>query len=201
MNDGDNSELGESFEHAVASYSNAQELVRFLDTKAAAIIGYSTLLAAIPFGLFHWAFSGADSGPREEITRWMLTMPIGQSVLGSLLVCSLLCAAPVILHALAASSARAQTHYTNQTVLFPAHDDNDKVNFEAAIKKLTAGLSKSVRLSEYAAQITEVGRILRQKMLCIGKALFWLKLQLSMLVVFVVLALLQIIAQIYSSQA
>lgn len=183
--------LNRSLQHAIECYKSTQGIIRFLDTKAAAIIGYATVLAAVPLALLHQALVAADTGSHNCIYQMVTCHPVVTIINTLILVGSLIFSALVMFHALRASAARRQSNVTVQTLLFPSHDRTQPKDFDAVVRRLVEGLTATDQLSEYAGQIREVGIILFEKKKDIGAAVFWLKLQLLALVFFGVIALLE----------
>jgi hypothetical protein len=62
--------VADSLEYARAGHSNAQEVIRFVDSKTSVITGIVTATTAIPLAIYHFLFSG-DSNEGATIAAWV----------------------------------------------------------------------------------------------------------------------------------
>ncbi len=155
-----------SLEHAQASYANAQETIRFIDTKTAILTGLATLAVSVPIAVLLW-LNGAELA--EGISR----STVGDSCRCVLIAVSIPPVASIIASALAVVfstlSLMARGCPSNSesptSILFPTANVATGGRLAGRLQELRGGVDVRFRLDEYCNQIEVVAGILATKIL------------------------------------
>lgn len=167
-----------TLEHAKAAYANAQETIRFMDTKAGALTGLSTIVTGLPILVLQWITEQQSvDGSRWQISSLVECHPIILPVLSVVLGAGAFSGVVSLWFALDCISARLPSKRRRPTVLFPMVGDLGSRS--AIVRKLRNGLTHASILDEYKTQILRVGFILSQKALALSRAMRWFKLQMA----------------------
>lgn len=143
-------------EHLKSGYENSQSVVRFLDTKAAAIIGGVPVLLGIVAALLNWLNSNLISDHFES-TKNAGVIAIFFLVLSALLL--ILIASKAIYEAFSAVTPR-NTGESEPSVIFPFNTPG----FETRLETFTTKSAKECDVIEdYKRQIIRMGEIVEEK--------------------------------------
>lgn len=162
-----------TLEHAKAGYQNAQDIIKFIDTKTGAVTGLSTLIIGGVFGIITWYF-GLEVDLRTTILNshafFWASVLLGISLFAGFL--SLISS----LHSLVARCP------CGPTILFPYVTKKQEKD-PGFYRQITDGMSSAHIRDEYRQQILTVGKILREKIRwhrCAVRMLFY---QLNILII------------------
>jgi hypothetical protein len=190
-----------TLEHAGRGYANAQDVIKFVDTKTGVITGLATLTTAAPIALFRWS-AGLEGSLPANLTNFQLHHPIcfificygflGGMALGALSIV-------MAMHGLMARNPRRPYQGLLEliqkawlwlrrkprsrpssaiAVIFPIYRRHDTENARRYFKKVTVGMTMEEILHEHEFQLFEVGRILNQKITWNRRAVSALQLQI-----------------------
>jgi hypothetical protein len=151
--------------HAKAGYQNAQEVIKFVDTKTAVVIGLSTLTGGFLLAVLKWSIE-SDGVSRPTLYQITAAHPCA-TVLFYLFVAASLCSALVCLAAAVWSviaRARPQNLENAFTILFPIYRRRNAAAACSTFERKLKGMSRSEVLMEYEDQLRIVGMILGQKL-------------------------------------
>lgn len=168
----------DTLEHAKAGYANAQEVIRFIDTKAGAVIGLATLTMGVPVVTFQWLASqnGWSDFSFHALTRqshWPCTVAAIAGGFGMIF------GVLVIISALLVLRARSPFKKSHITVLFPMYDAKTHITrAHRVFSKIRSGMSRKEVAREYEMQIRRVGAILDEKACRLNIATKWYTAQL-----------------------
>jgi hypothetical protein len=157
--------LEETLAHAKAGYQNAQEVIKFVDTKTAVVTGLSTLTAGLLLAVLKWSIE-ADGVSRPNLNQ----LTAGHSCVAVsfyiFVVLSFLGALACLSAAVWSVIARARPRNLENafTILFPIYRRRDAVAACKAFEQKLKGMSRSEIINEYEDQLRIVGMILGQKL-------------------------------------
>jgi len=161
----DNDTVEQTLAHAKAGYKNAQEVIKFVDTKAAVITGLSTVTAGFLLATLKWSIeSHGVSRPRlYQVTATHTCAAVFFYVFVVLSLLSLLvCLAAAVWSVIARSRPRNLENAF--TILFPIYRRRDATQACRTFERKLKGMSKSDILTEYEDQLRIVGMILGKKL-------------------------------------
>jgi hypothetical protein len=182
-------------EHAAVGYANAQETIRFLDTKAGALIGLVTLVTGLPLVITQWILDKDDTSPfclsSLQGNHPILTNSLAVILFAGLAagVTSLWCALEVTIARPASHKRKpckhaCSKHYSHKrraNVLFPAGGSyNDRAYI---LRKASAGLTAIEINREFGTQLLRVGNITGKKVRYLRNAVKAFQVQLALNVV------------------
>ena len=151
-------------DHLRAGYENSQATVRFLDTKAAAVVGGTPVILGIFAAVFRWAFDAE------------LGTSISSCVVG-LLVAVILSFAMLLMAWLSLRSAfhaliPRSTGNAQPSVLFPYKS----IEFGPRLSEFTEGdASEESLLEDYRRQITKMSEIVEAKLVSVRSSVRYLQ--------------------------
>jgi hypothetical protein len=159
------SPLEETLNHAKTGYQNAQDVIKFVDTKTAFITGLSTVLGGFLLIVLKWSveLDGASQPNLWQVTSAHRCIAAGfyflvATSLGSAVVC--LCSA--VWSVIARARPR---HLENAfTILFPSYTRRDSANACRVFEQKLRGMSSVEIIKEYEDQLRIVGMILGRKL-------------------------------------
>ena len=189
--------------HAKSGYSNAQEVIRFVDTKTGVMTGLVSITTAAPVAFFQWS-AGIDEKLAANILNVFKDHRIAAEVLFYGFLIGMALGAGSILcsvHGLMARNTRrkeshqgllgfakrfiawikgnkpgdvAQIHFAYLFPLYLARQEDQARTF---FSRLDQGLTKKEIAQEHGQQLFQVGRILNTKISQNQKAVAFFKLQ------------------------
>jgi hypothetical protein len=161
----DDSLLKDTLEHAREGYQNAQEVIKFLDTKTAVVTGLSTLLGGFLLVVLKWSVE-LDGGRSPSLGQVTSAYPCIAAWLYLFVLVSLLAAIVCLCSAVWSVIARARpTKLENEfTVLFPWYRQRDAADACRVFERKLSGMTKVEILKEYEDQLRIVGMILGRKL-------------------------------------
>lgn len=161
----DESLLKETLDHTKAGYQNAQDVIKFVDTKTAFVTGLSTVLGGFLLIVLKWSveLDGTSRPNLEQITSAHPCVAVWfyfflMTSLSSAVVC--LCAAVWSVIA----RARPKNLENTFTILFPFYKRRDAANACKVFEQKLKGMSNTEIIKEYEDQLRIVGMILGQKL-------------------------------------
>lgn len=170
--------LASGLEHAKEGYKNAQEIIRFVDTKVGVFTGFAVLGIGFVLQILKEFFSLPDSiriqilsiFPEHQIWLYMILL---------ILAGSLFCGIYSLWHGIAALVARPPRPNSKPTILFPfySESESDWEDAKQCVSKIKSGLTEEQIAREYEIQILNVGSILCKKVDFSRKAATWFKWQ------------------------
>ena len=157
--------LKDTLGHVKVGYQNAQDVIKFVDTKTAVVTGLSTVLGGFLLIVLKWSveLDGASRPNLEQLTAakpwiaiWFYLLVLIS--LGSAVVCLSAAVWSVI--------ARARPkHLENRfTILFPFYKQRDAADACRAFEQKLKGMTTVDILNEYEDQLRVVGMILGKKL-------------------------------------
>lgn len=157
--------LDDTIEHAKEGYKNAQDVIKFVDTKTAVVTGLSTLVGGSLVAVLKWS---VESEQESRATLQQLAEYHPNTVLWFYIFVAGCFAATFVCIAAAVWSviARARPdHLENKfTVLFPIYKQRDETAACEVLSHKLRGISKEEILQEYEDQLRIVGMILGKKL-------------------------------------
>ena len=155
----------QALEQARAGYTNAQEVIRFVDGKSNVLIGLSTLASGFLIALIKWSLD-APADSLRNFERLVEIFPYETWGIYAAVVVSLLSSVFCLGAAVCSVIARVRPcELKNEiTVLFPAHGKRRERAAQAFFEKRMAGMTKAEILQEYQDQLRVVGLILWRKL-------------------------------------
>ncbi|OGV70665.1 MAG: hypothetical protein A2283_11620 [Lentisphaerae bacterium RIFOXYA12_FULL_48_11] len=154
-----NALLSTTIEHAQRGYQNAQETIRFVDTKTGVLTGLCCLLlgaglelikTCLAIGVYKAPFNG------HAIDSWCI-------VAGIALLIFAISGIGCIIASIHSLTARPPLASTGFTVLFPFFTPPARSTAEEYARKIVVGMKESEIAEEYQNQIISVGAILEEK--------------------------------------
>lgn len=157
--------LARTLDHVKVGYQNAQDVIRFVDTKTAVVTGLSTLLGGFLLVVLKWSveLDGISRPNLEQLTAASPTMAI---LFYSLVLISLGAAVTCLSAAVWSVIARARPkHLENRfTILFPFYRVRDATAACRVFEQKLKGMTVSEIVNEYEDQLRIVGMILGKKL-------------------------------------
>lgn len=204
----DDSGLGDNLQHAKDSYANAQDVIKFIDSKSAVLTGILVITTGIPFAVLQIPLS---SEKVSFSTLWTWFSACGKwsqvaaciSIL--LLVAGVACGCMSLLSStnglrarrprksgtrerglflellcfLVGRDERKGKADTQLTALFPQYSVNRSGEAKKLFQKLGKGkFTKEEILGEFAIQLESVGNVLEAKITANKNAFRWFELQI-----------------------
>ena len=182
-------------EHASVGYANAQETIRFLDTKAGALIGLVTIVTGLPLLVMQWILDKDDSNALC-LSSLQGNHPILTNILAVILfaglaagVTSLWCALEVTIARPASHKRKSckhacskhHSHKRRASILFPVGGTyNDRAYI---LRKASTGLTTNEINREFGAQLLRVGNITGKKVRYLRNAVKAFQVQLALNVI------------------
>jgi len=170
--------LTATLDHAKTGYQNAQDIIKFIDTKTGAVTGLCTLAIGGVLGLVTWFF-GLEEGCR------LLVLNIFHPCVAAIVLLGLspIAGAGSLVFSLLSLIARSPLT-SGQTVLFPCLKKTggewDGIS-QSYKNKIVAGMTATEIRDEYHDQILNVGIIVQKKIARHRWAVGFLMLQLGLL--------------------
>jgi hypothetical protein len=182
------SHIDEALAHAKEGYKNAQDVIKFVDTKTAVVTGLSTVIGGALVGVLKWAIE-SEKDTHATITELALYHPCAAGwfyfFVTTCFAAMFVCIAAAVWSVIARARPR---HLENKfTVLFPYYKQRDETAACQVISGKLAGMSKGQILLEYEDQLRVVGMILGKKLKHIRVACFALLVELLLFVLAVIL--------------
>lgn len=150
---------GLALEQAKTGYKNAQELIRFVDSKATYLTGGTTLSLGFVLQAVK-QFTQLPDGVSQSLDAHPYLMLILKVVAVLSLLVGALCLWSCILSLVGRPPLRKVA--AQQTILFPYYQGNDEE--EKYCSKIRAGMTEAEVAAEFEAQVWNVGIILRRKL-------------------------------------
>jgi len=158
--------FAEGIKHAESGYKNAQDVIRFIDSKAGVIAGFTSVgLGVMMQGIKEFLCLNKDI--QDSIVAILKLHPVCAVVLFTFCVLSIGLGIVCLICVVQCVTARAarMNSKLKHTMLFPFYDatkdlDSARLHFE----KLERGLTHKEIADEYGVQLLNVGAILHQKM-------------------------------------
>jgi hypothetical protein len=173
------SRLDATLAHAKEGYKNAQDVIRFVDTKTAVITGLSTLIAGSLVGILKWSIE-SEKDSHATLADIALIHPCW-IVCFYILVALCFCATFVCITA-AVWSVLARPRPRNLdnkfTILFPFYKKRQETDACHVFEKKLKGMTITEVLTEYEDQLRVVGLIISKKLKHIRVASFALLTEL-----------------------
>lgn len=188
--------------HLAAGYHNSQSVVRFLDTKATAIVGIVPVVLGALAGISSWLIGEAAWIRMPSSIEWLQCI---WKILASLILISLLlCLGTAIsavwqaLHALLPRN----TGSAPPSILFPYKPRNKRSSqqgtrhpFSQRLGIFVHGGSEQDELDDYGTQLDRMGEIVAEKLTAVQGAIRWLRhLLISAIIYIALLAALRFVA-------
>jgi hypothetical protein len=164
--------------HAKAGYANAQEVIRFLDTKAGALVGVVSLAIGLPLLVGQWWLAVPDTSPFSVrgLTR---NAPLCCDVAIVLTLAGVAAGTAGVLALLRGLNARHPFRRAGVSVLFPSFDPAKRTrSAHRSFARLRRGLSFNEISGDYEMQLRRIGAILHEKTDCLRWAVNFLEFQL-----------------------
>jgi hypothetical protein len=201
-----------TYSHFKEGYKNAQDAIRFVDTKSGVLTGLLMITTAVPFEVLKWS-AGLEAGYPANLQIFQCNHHFTFLIIlwGSIWGIALgVCGVAFSVEGLAPRSPKK--HYQGVggsikrwadilggkhkkkndkppiTVLFPFHNEKAEAVAEKFFHAAASGMTEKQILREYAAQLKQVGRILCLKIECNQRAALCFRWQLWSYLVTAVLA-------------
>jgi hypothetical protein len=160
-----NKVLEETLAHAKAGYQNAQEVIKFVDTKTAVVTGLSTVTAGFLLAVLKWSIE-ADGVSRPDLNQLTAGHSCTAVSFYIFVVLSFVCALACLAAAVWSVIARARPRNLENafTILFPIYRRRDAVAAYSAFEQKLKGMNRPEIIKEYEDQLRIVGMILGQKL-------------------------------------
>ncbi len=176
-------EFPETVEHARAGYANAQDVIKFIDTKSGVVTGLITVMLGLPFVVIQWLAEQGDDA-MLSLRRISEQSPVWSCASLVVLVLGLFSGLIALWSALHGLLPRSPAGRAAVTVLFPMFDpQKGKARARRSLARLPRGLSHKQILREYQHQLFRVGQILHEKTALLHKTGNFFKLQIALYVV------------------
>jgi hypothetical protein len=175
-----------TLEHAKAGYSNAQEVIRFLDSKAGALIGLSSVTTGLGLVVLKWFI---ELNERSPLSIQTLTIKHPEYIYsaGIVTIVGILLGSIAILCCLHGLNARSpfrdRRDGRRPPVLFPMYNPDRHLRLaHESFAKITAGMSERDIAGEYEQQLKRVGAILHEKIACLRYAVKLMEYQVALFI-------------------
>lgn len=189
-----------TLQHAINGHANAQDVIKFVDTKTGILTGLVAVTSAAPLALLQWS-AALDPNLPASLSSFSRAHALVYDVLSYGLSIAMLlggCSAVTAIHGLMARNPRRPyqglVEYIQKawlwvrrkprarssstvTVIFPIYRPRDRTTAQAYFAKAMKGMSMSDVLREHQLQLGELGRILNRKIFCNRLAVSFLELQ------------------------
>jgi hypothetical protein len=165
IEDTDDSLIRDTLDHAKDGYRNAQEVIKFVDTKTAVVTGLSTVLAGFLVLVLKWSVE-LSGNFKPNLGQLTSAHPCLSACLYFLVLVSLTAAIVCLCAAVWSVIARARpTNLENAfTVLFPFYRQRDAADACRVFEQKLTGMTGTEILKEYEDQLRIVGMILGRKL-------------------------------------
>lgn len=165
-----------TLEHAKAAYANAQETIRFIDTKAGALTGLLTLAVGLPIWVVQWL---SEQQAEESALHIGLEKCEPYILLAGFFAwaCGIMAGVISLWLVLDCISARLPSGRRKSVVLFPMVLGHHSAY--AIARRLTVGMTTRDTVGEYRTQCLRVGAILAKKVIKFNRAMRWFKAQIA----------------------
>lgn len=175
MDEHSDSRLDSSIDHARSSFDNAQDVIKFIDTKTAIVTGLNSILTGIPFLLFEWLFNQSTYSPLsfDSLTKSSPELMFASAVCGFL---GLTTGILSLVFAIQALTARGPTS-KYISILFPVIPPKRRHSAARSIRRLRSGITKTEIIRDYEHQLQNLGTILSLKISWLRRSLNALCLQ------------------------
>lgn len=167
--------------HLAAGYSNSQSVVRFLDTKATAVVGIVPIILGALAGITSWILGDADWLNYMWDAEWSNCYWVVHVLLvvGTLLLC-IVTAVGAVWKAMHALSPR-DNGKARPSILFPyipyrKHSDGvgGTHPFLQRVDLFVSEVSQKDELDDYRSQLIRMGEIVAEKHSAVQHSICWL---------------------------
>lgn len=153
--------LAVALDHAREGYRNAQDIIKFIDTKSGVLTGLSGVTAGGVIESLKWFFALTQQS-RFEILHSDHAHLV---VVALLMEVSLTCCAGCFFCVVTSVVARPPRQFQRYTILFPFLPLKNRRGAALYYRRIAKGMSREEIAREYQCQITAVGEILARKVL------------------------------------
>lgn len=162
-----NEPLAGGIKHAEASYKNAQDVIKFIDTKAGVIAGFAFIgIGVILQGIK--TLLNLNEEMQTQIVEMSKLHPAYVIILCGASLLSIILGLLCIWYVVRCVTARPPSIASKlkHTILFPIFNENKDYGFARSyFEKIEAGLTPREIAEEYSAQLLNVGAILYKKIM------------------------------------
>jgi hypothetical protein len=158
MTNGDENKA-RAIEQAKIGYKNAQELIRFIDTKSSFLTGGSVVCLGFAFQLLKY-FRELPTQQQVQLTKFFHDCPVCSVCMQTLGVLSLLCGVLCVWSCVFSLVGRNPIHIRH-SLLFPFFTGTAADH--AYCQKVAVGMTEAEVAEEYKNQIFNIGIILQRK--------------------------------------
>jgi hypothetical protein len=161
----DSDSISLALEHARDGYRNAQDVIKFVDTKSTIVTGLSTLFAGFLIASAKWSIESSPSS-HSNFERLSQAHPYFAFLIFGSIIVSLVAAMICLTAAVWSVVARLRPGNLNSefTVLFPMYSEGDELRAKRYFRRQLQGMQRSDVLEEYEDQLRVVGMILCRKL-------------------------------------
>lgn len=175
-------QLKRTHEHFKDGYKNAQETIRFLDTKTSILTGLLTLTVALPVYVFKW-MAEMDTARVLSLHQLKVWHPILLAIGALGLIVGMIVGLWGVRHGIKSIRPRGPKSVSKDTtVLFPHYAEAEGALVEKYFDKCAKGMQWSEIIEEYRDQQLEVGRILNRKIFHNERSAHWFWRQIEIYV-------------------
>jgi hypothetical protein len=177
------SSMDTTLEHAKEGYKNAQDVIKFIDTKTAVVTGLSTLIGGSLVAALKWSVESEKNSHATLlqlaqyhpcVVHWFYIFVAG------CFAATFVCIGAAVWSVIARARPR---HLENTfTLLFPIYKQRDETAACEVLSNKLRGISKEQILLEYEDQLRVVGMILGKKLKHVRIACIALLIQLVLFV-------------------
>ncbi|MBK8477265.1 MAG: hypothetical protein IPL39_13490 [Opitutaceae bacterium] len=156
--------LAGSLDFAKEAYANAQEAIRFIDTKNAFITGLSTFASTVPISLLIWINGGELPGGLHAPAILLCGGPHHLLMVTILCITTLIGSLVILFSILSlVGRTRPSDPHAPVSILFPVQSVKLRHALSSRLRELKAGVDENFQLEEYCHQIEVVGAIIAKK--------------------------------------
>ncbi len=191
----------ETFDHIKTGYRNAQDTIKFIDTKTGVMTGLLTAATGTPLFFFKWVICLEDKHP-ASYKSFSASHPISTNIVLFGLLTGMVLGVLGVLCAVDGLMARnprklyqgllgwvrkmwdkVQGRYKKThdkppvTVLFPIFKPEEEEYALKYFRDASKRLTREEILAEYRVQVAQVGRILNRKIACNQRSVIFFSLQ------------------------
>lgn len=190
-----------TLDHAAKGHANAQDVIKFVDTKTGILTGLVAVTTGLPLALLQWS-AALDPKLAASLPVFRAAHPMCFSFMSYSLALAMLLgggSAVSAIHGLMARNPRRPyqgmlefiqkawlflrrkprtSSSSVVTVVFPIYRPKNKAAAKAYFEKAMRGMSMNDVLREHGLQLFELGRILNRKIFCNRLAVSLFELQL-----------------------